>query len=149
VPITRARRHTWQLGRQPRHLGGNNNKPMRFKMNYKNCIAHFMVRKELGIPIKNFDHLLIFNHLSLLGRDELKNLKWLNLEYSQLHSIPKEIGELKSLEWFDLNNNQLHSIPKEIGELKSLERLYLQNNQLSKQHQEEIRAWLPNCEIYF
>jgi len=118
-------------------------------MNYKNCIAHFMVRKELGIPIKNFDHLLIFNHLSLLDQQEIESIGRLFLNNNQLQSIPKEIGELKNLKWFDLRNNQLQSIPKEIEELKSLKSLYLQNNQLSKQHQEEIRAWLPNCEIYF
>jgi len=118
-------------------------------MNHKNCIAHFMVRKELGIPLGDFDHLLIFNHLSLLDQEELESLERFDLDRNQIQSIPKEIGELKNLKWFDLRNNQLQSIPKEIEELKSLKSLYLQNNQLSKQHQEEIRAWLPNCEIYF
>jgi Leucine-rich repeat (LRR) protein len=141
-------------------------------MNHKNCIAHFMVRRELGIPLEDFDHLLIFKHLPLLDQEELESIRRLDLENSQLQSIPKEIGGLKGLKRLYLHNNQPQSIPKEIGELKSLERLYLRNNQLQsipkeigelknlewldlgnnqlpKQHQKEIKSWLPKCDICF
>ncbi|NGX32288.1 MAG: E3 ubiquitin-protein ligase SlrP [Candidatus Anoxychlamydiales bacterium] len=55
----------------------------------------------------------------------------LDLNYSNLYYLPKEIGKLSQLQTLDLYNNKLTSIPKEIGNLSQLQRLYLEKNNLT------------------
>jgi Leucine-rich repeat (LRR) protein len=64
------------------------------------------------------------------GKDNLKNLKFLDLSNIQIETIPKEIGELKNLESLNLYENQIFTIPKEFIELKSLRSLNICRNQM-------------------
>ncbi|NGX26104.1 MAG: hypothetical protein K940chlam6_00015 [Chlamydiae bacterium] len=61
----------------------------------------------------------------------LSQLNWLRLENNQLTSIPPELGNLSQLLWLRLENNQLTSIPNELGKLFNLWKFDLKNNQLT------------------
>jgi leucine-rich repeat protein SHOC2 len=63
-------------------------------------------------------------------KDNLKNLKSLNLSGNLIETIPKEISELKNLESLDISGNQIKTIPKEFTELKNLKSLYLSRNKI-------------------
>ena len=79
-----------------------------------------------------------FKKYSILNNFLLKNgqgnvniiIRDLIINFKQLQTIPKELGQLASLQTLYLNNNQLQTIPKELGQLASLQRLDLDNNQL-------------------
>lgn len=49
---------------------------------------------------------------------------------SNLTALPKEIGRLTSLKYLTVSGTQIASLPKEMGRLSSLKGLYLSNNQL-------------------
>jgi GTPase SAR1 family protein len=74
-----------------------------------------------------------FSELTSLPQEigQLSNLTRLDLPYNQLSSLPAEIGQLSNLTELDLRNNKLSSLPAEIGQLSNLTRLDLRNNQLS------------------
>jgi len=57
--------------------------------------------------------------------------KRLGLSYSEIKSLPAEIGRLTNLTELDLSGNQLTSVPKELGQLTNLTRLWLYVNQLT------------------
>ncbi len=61
----------------------------------------------------------------------LTNLKYLNLKYCQIKSLPQEILKLKKLTKLNLSYNQLTSLPTEIGTLTHLKILDLYNRHLS------------------
>lgn len=60
-----------------------------------------------------------------------RDLNIVYLDYSQLPSLPTEIGQLTNLKDLYLNENLLTTIPPEIGNLKKLEVLRLWGNQLT------------------
>lgn len=62
---------------------------------------------------------------------KLANLKKLILNENRLTTVPPEIGNLKNLEVLSLWGNQLTSLPPEIGQLSNLWHLHLGGNQLS------------------
>ena len=62
---------------------------------------------------------------------QLTPLKVLNLNHSQLTSVPAEIGQLTSLQVLGLGCIELTSLPAEIWQLTSLTRLDLGGNQLT------------------
>jgi Leucine-rich repeat (LRR) protein len=62
------------------------------------------------------------------ARDE--HAQELDLVYSEIDSIPSEIGQLTELEKLRLNGNNLTSVPPEIGRLKNLKYLSLSDNKL-------------------
>lgn len=45
----------------------------------------------------------------------LTGLRTLNLDASQLPSLPSQIGNLTNLTWLKLTNNKLVDIPSQIG----------------------------------
>ena len=65
------------------------------------------------------------------GIGMLKNLKILILDYNYLRNLPKEIGKLENLKRLFLNFNQIIEIPKEIGQLKNLEILDFDSNKIT------------------
>lgn len=65
------------------------------------------------------------------NRDNLPNLKSLDLSFKKLHSIPKYIYELSSLEELNLSHNQLQELPAEILKLKSLKNLDISWNHIT------------------
>ncbi len=61
----------------------------------------------------------------------VSRLKYLDLSYNQLTSLPKKICELKRLRVLGLANNKLTSLPKGIRKLQRLRVLDLANNKLT------------------
>jgi internalin A len=62
---------------------------------------------------------------------KLTNLTMLALPVNQLKTLPAEIGKLTNLTVLDLSGNHLDRLPAEIAELKNLTGLYLPGNQLT------------------
>jgi len=58
----------------------------------------------------------------------LKNLKYLNLDFNYIKDIPSWIIELSNLELISLGNNNLNTLPSDLSYLKQLKILYLNNN---------------------
>ncbi len=75
---------------------------------------------------------LFFSGLSLLPKEigKFKALRMLDAGDNSLVSIPQEIGGLKALKTLDLRGNGLRSLPKEIVELTALKQLDLSGNGL-------------------
>ena len=67
----------------------------------------------------------------LENKDNLLNLKSLDLSFKKLHSIPTYIFELSSLENLNLSHNQLQELPREILKLKSLKNLDISWNHIT------------------
>jgi Leucine-rich repeat (LRR) protein len=61
---------------------------------------------------------------------ELRQLRWLNVQYNKLKSLPPAIGKLVRLERLHCGNNELTSLPLEIAALSELEELQCDNNKL-------------------
>lgn len=61
---------------------------------------------------------------------ELRQLRWLNVQYNKLKSLPPAIGKLIRLERLHCGNNELTSLPLEIAALAELEELYCDNNRM-------------------
>src|SRR6202453_395672 len=80
----------------------------------------------------NYKKYSILNNFLLKNNQDSVNIifRVLNVNYKQLHTVPKELGQLASLQTLYLNNNQLQTIPKELGQLASLQILNLSNNKL-------------------
>jgi small GTP-binding protein len=62
---------------------------------------------------------------------QLVNLTVLKLGANQLTTLPPEIGQLVNLTVLELNGNQLTILPPEIGQLSNLTKLNLAGNQLT------------------
>ncbi|BBM84484.1 leucine-rich repeat domain-containing protein [Candidatus Uabimicrobium amorphum] len=72
------------------------------------------------------------NLLGQINSAAKKNLTTLDLSYSKLSELPKEIGQLTNLTTLDLSYTQLRELPKEIGQLANLSTLSLTDTQLSE-----------------
>jgi Leucine-rich repeat (LRR) protein len=57
-------------------------------------------------------------------------LRWLNVSYNQLVSLPAEVSRLRYLERLYASNNSLESLPLELWQLKGLEELHVDNNRI-------------------
>ena len=86
----------------------------------------------------------------------LKNLQILNVSFSRLKELPKEIGRLRNLEKLFLGGshmsfNLIKMLPDEIKHLGKLKILTLYNTPLSRSkiERERTKKLLPNCDIFF
>ena len=72
----------------------------------------------------------------------LKNLHRLSLYSKKIYELPESFGQLQNLSSLDLSDNQLKDLPASFGQLQNLSVLVLENNQLK-----ELPAWYtpPNC----
>jgi Leucine-rich repeat (LRR) protein len=61
---------------------------------------------------------------------EMRNLRWLNVQYNKLKALPPQIGKLTRLERLYCGNNELVQLPLELGALTELEELQCGNNKL-------------------
>ena len=59
--------------------------------------------------------------ISINGRKFNKDIKKLNLSYTNLTQLPVEIGQLTQLTKLNLYNNNLTQLPVEIGQLTQLQ----------------------------
>jgi hypothetical protein len=66
----------------------------------------------------------------VMSPTDLTSLEWLELEESQLSSLPPEIGQLINLKALHLEWNELSGLPPEIGHLTNLKELTLGENPL-------------------
>ena len=71
----------------------------------------------------NYKKYSILNNFLLKNNQDSVNIiiRVLNVNYKQLQTVPKELGQLASLQELSLPNNQLQTIPKELGQLASLQ----------------------------
>jgi Leucine-rich repeat (LRR) protein len=61
---------------------------------------------------------------------ELLTIKHLDLSWSDLIALPKEVGLFKNLLTFNLSDNKIQDIPAELAQLSKLKELDLRNNQI-------------------
>ncbi len=78
---------------------------------------------------------------------ELQGLKYLNLDYASVVSLPEQFGELSNLIGLHLSNNGLTSLPKSVYKLDKLEYLGLGNNKISSLS-EDISGLCNLTELY-
>ena len=64
--------------------------------------------------------------------DENKNVVGLNLDESELYTIPNALINLKNLQKLSLYSNKIDELPAAFGQLQKLSYLGLENNQLKK-----------------
>lgn len=103
--------------------------------------------------LSNLDKLyLSYNQLSSIPTTigDCSNLRILHIKDNQLQSIPEEIGQLNKLNFLHLDGNQLTTLPVSIANLNgSLVKLYLEGNNFSEEEKTNIRALLPDVDVYF
>lgn len=62
------------------------------------------------------------------GVGDLIQLRWLNVSYNKLRSLPSELSRLGRLERLHAGNNEIEVLPLELWALKNLEELWIDNN---------------------
>ncbi|TFG23533.1 MAG: leucine-rich repeat domain-containing protein [Promethearchaeota archaeon] len=62
--------------------------------------------------------------------EDVKSIKFINLEGNRLESLPSSIGNFTAVEKIQLRFNKLRYLPEAIGKLITLKKLYMQYNQL-------------------
>ena len=130
--------------------------------------------KKLPLAFENFKKL---EQLSLRGNWDLdlaqsfkilgkiKTLKTLDLSFSRIEKLPKEICELKNIVTLYLSNwkyccqmmdfigstpfNNVKKLPKAASEMKSLKNLFLWNWNTTEKEKKKMQAILPNTKIEF
>ncbi|MBC7774471.1 MAG: hypothetical protein H7246_03460 [Phycisphaerae bacterium] len=96
-----------------------------------------------------------FNWVDALSRlERLTSLRSLDLSRNNLHQANPEvllrIAKLQQLHSLNLQYTELKSLPPEIANLKNLKSLNLQNNpSIGESARAQIRSWLPGCTIKF
>ena len=100
-----------------------------FKENFYNVKCTNENNKKFYDNYKKYSTL---NNFLLKNNQDSVNIiiRVLNVNYKQLQTVPKELGQFASLQTLDLSNNKLQTVPKELGQLACLQRLYLYHNQL-------------------
>lgn len=64
-------------------------------------------------------------HKKMKNMESLIQLKYLNLAYTNVTELPKEIGEVHFLETLDVRNCQIQSLPPSLCQLQKLVRLFV------------------------
>ena len=81
--------------------------------------------------------------------NQLKSLKELYVEGTELMSLPPEIGQLQNLSKLSLDRNSLSNLPENIKMIKSLKNIYLHGNPFTEAKIIELREAMPWCEIFW
>jgi hypothetical protein len=79
----------------------------------------------------------------------LKNLTNLQIFDNEIDSIPDNISDMKKLEKLDIWDNPIKYISPRITTLTKLKSLRLDDDFLTGADKENLRSWLPNCDIHF
>ncbi|WP_026776933.1 leucine-rich repeat domain-containing protein [Polaribacter sp. Hel_I_88] len=102
--------------------------------------------------LKNLETLYLYtNNINELGNETkyLYNLKELLIFDNQIEEIPENIGDLINLQKLEIWNNPIKSISANISKLTNLRTLSIDDDHLTKKDKENLRNWLPNCEISY
>ena len=100
----------------------------------------------------NLETLYLYtNEISELGIETkyLSNLKELSIFDNQIESIPENIGDLINLQKLEIWNNPIKSISSNISKLTNLRTLRIDDDYLTEKDKENLKNWLPNCEINY
>ena len=89
-------------------------------------IEFYNLRKLKSLEIQGSDISTINYKIN-----QLKKLEILKLHFNKINTLPKSISGLKNLKKLYLNYNRIENLPKDIGDL-NLTHLSLNNNQISK-----------------
>lgn len=94
---------------------------------------------------------LYSNEISKLSEEtkHLTNLKRLMIFDNQIAEIPDNIGDLINLEYLEIWDNPIKRISPKIGKLKNLKAMRMDDDFLTETDKQNLRLWLPNCEISF
>jgi hypothetical protein len=79
----------------------------------------------------------------------LGNLKELLIFDNKIDSIPDNISDLRNLEKLEIWNNPIKYISPNISKLTMLKALRLDDDMLSQADKDNLRKWLPSCEINY
>lgn len=102
--------------------------------------------------LKNLETLYLYtNEINELGNETkyLSNLKELSIFDNKIESIPENIGDLINLRKLEIWNNPIKSISSNISKLTNLRTLRIDDDYLTKKDKENLKNWLPNCEINY
>lgn len=102
--------------------------------------------------LENLETLYLYsNKVSELGTETkyLTNLKELSIFDNQIESIPENIGDLINLQKLEVWNNPIKSISPNISKLTNLRTLRIDDDYLTEKDKENLKNWLPNCEIKY
>lgn len=91
--------------------------------------------KNIGYGLANLEKMNVsLNKICILPISicEIKSLRYLDVHFNQLHSLPPAIGMLTNLEFLNAssNFNDLKYLPETICDLANLKELDLSNNQI-------------------
>lgn len=94
---------------------------------------------------------LYSNKITELSKETkfLINLKRLQIFDNQIGEIPDNISDLVKLEFLEIWDNPVKRISPEIKKLKNLKSMRIDDDYLSESDKENLKAWLPNCQIFF
>ena len=102
--------------------------------------------------LKNLETLYLYTnkikHISVETKF-LGNLKELLIFDNEIESIPDNIADLKNLEKLEIWDNPIKSISPKIAELTKLKSMGLDDDFLTKTDKDNLKKWLPNCEINY
>jgi len=79
----------------------------------------------------------------------LGNLKELLIFDNEIDRIPDNISDLKNLEKLEIWDNPIKYISPKIAELTKLKSIRLDDDYLTQKDKENLKKWLPNCNINF
>jgi len=113
------------------------------------------IKKLQNLP--KLDTLILFTNFYTASKVPieiglLQNLKYLDLRYNQLKTLPATIRELQKLEYLDLSGNLLSTLPiNDLRQMPNLKKLVLwqpyYQNPMKKNEVEALRKVMPWCEI--
>lgn len=79
----------------------------------------------------------------------LNNLRELLIFDNEIDSIPDNISDFKNLEKLEIWNNPIKYISPNIRKLTKLKAMRLDDDFLNQADKDNLRKWLPNCEINY
>lgn len=94
---------------------------------------------------------LYSNNVKTLGTETefLRNLTELLIFDNQIDKIPDNIEYLVNLEKLEIWDNPIKSISPNISKLTKLKTMRIDDDYLTEKDKENLKKWLPNCQIYY
>lgn len=99
--------------------------------------------------LENLD--LYSNKITKLSEETkfLTSVKRFQIFDNQISEIPDNISDLTNLEYLEIWNNPIKHISPEIKKLKNLKSIRIDDDYLSETDKQNLKLWLPNCQIFF